>query len=231
MGKKVVNWLAKNFLWIAAWLLCTSLRIKKNNNAFFEDNKRSGKPAVIAFWHGSMLLGWFLHSPRNRSRVAALVSQSEDGEILSATLKRWGFTTIRGSSHIGGKEAMQLMVDAIVNGNSLCITPDGPTGPRHEMKMGAVRAAQRTNVPLFLVGIAVQKKATLSSWDQFEIPMPFAKVSVYYSDPITVPQELRDEGLEKFLHSTQSQLEDLNLKAEQSLAAVEAGFFGKRMAG
>lgn len=231
MAKRVLNWLAKKILWIAAWLLCASLRIKKSNTSFFEGVQHGQKPSVIAFWHGSMLLGWFLHRPRKQLRVAALVSQSEDGEILSVTLKHWGYTIIRGSSHVGGKVAMQLMIDAVLEGNSLCITPDGPTGPRHEMKMGAVRAAQRANVPLFLVGIAVRKKTNLNSWDQFEIPMPFAKVSVWYSDPITVPQELRDEALVDFLRSTQMQLQELNSKAGQSLAAAEPGASGKRMAG
>ena len=231
MTKRILNWLARNILWIAAWLLCASLRIKKNNASFFEDVQHNKKPSVIAFWHGSMLLGWFLHRPRKNFRVAALVSQSEDGEILSATLKRWGYTMIRGSSHVGGKEAMQLMVDAIAEGNSLCITPDGPTGPRHEMKMGAVRAAQRANVPLFLVGIAVKQKSNLNSWDRFEIPMPFANVSVWYSDPIAVPQELRDEALVNFLRSTQTQLQELNSKAGHSMAAAETGLSGNRMAG
>lgn len=231
MAKRVLNWFAKNILWIAAWLLCSSLRIKKSNASFFEDVQQSQKPSVIAFWHGSMLLGWFLHRPRKNGRVAALVSQSEDGEILSATLKRWGYAMIRGSSHVGGKEAMQLMVDAVSEGNSLCITPDGPTGPRHEMKMGAVRAAQRANVPLFLVGIAVKEKTNLDSWDQFEIPRPFAKVNVRYSGPITVPQELRDEALVNFLRSTQMQLQELNAEAGRSLAADETGLSGKRMTG
>ena len=103
----------KGFYGWLAWLLCITLRIKKYNSSFFEDYRKDNKPSVIAFWHGSMLIGWFLHRPQNGGPVAALVSQSEDGEILSATLARWGYAMIRGSSHIGGKEAMQLMVDAI----------------------------------------------------------------------------------------------------------------------
>jgi hypothetical protein len=218
MIKRILDRLAKEILWIAAWLLCASLRVKKSNASLFEEGRRH-KPSVIAFWHGSMLLGWYLHRPRKKYPAAALVSQSKDGEILSATLDRWGYAMIRGSSHVGGKEAMQLMVDAVTEGNSLCITPDGPTGPRHEMKMGAVRAAQRAHVPLFLVGIAVKRKTMLKSWDRFEIPLPFTEASVWYSDPIMVSHEIRDELLENFLRATQEQLQELNSKAEQSLAA------------
>ena len=217
MVKNILNAVAKSVLWLAVWLLCITLRVKKYNSSLFENYRKDHKQSVIAFWHGSMLVGWFLHRPRNGGRVAALVSQSEDGEILSATLARWGYAMIRGSSHIGGKKAMQLMVDAITQGNSLCITPDGPTGPRHQMKMGAVRAAQRTHVPLFLVGIANSRKKILKSWDRFEIPLPFSKVSVWYGDPLMVPGDLQDESLDSFLTETQTQLAELNIKAEQAL--------------
>jgi hypothetical protein len=203
-----------------ASLLCATLRIRKHNSTFFEEYQQEAKPFVIAFWHGSMVVGWFLHRPRRGRRIAALVSRSGDGEILSATLGHWGYTVIRGSSHVGGKEAMQLMVDAITDGNSLCVTPDGPTGPRHRMKMGVVRAAQRSQAPLFLAGIAARRKINLQSWDQFEIPFPFSSVSVAYSDPITVPPDLRDAPLDEFLTVTESRLKELCANAEQDLSTA-----------
>ncbi|HTY10844.1 MAG TPA: lysophospholipid acyltransferase family protein [Bacteroidota bacterium] len=217
MMKKIVNGLAKKMLWLAALILCSTLRIRKSNSAFFEEHRKGHKRSVIAFWHGSMLVGWFLHRPQKGAPAAALVSQSEDGEILSAVLARWGYDLIRGSSHIGGKEAMQLMTGAIDDGKSLCITPDGPTGPRHRMKMGAVRAAQRAHVPLFLVGIAARRKKTLKSWDQFEIPMPFSRIDVQYSDPLSVPDHLQNESLDLFLAEAQDQLAALSTKAEQAV--------------
>jgi hypothetical protein len=217
--KTILKAVAKRVLWLAAWLLCLTIRIKKYNSSLFENYRRNNNQSVIAFWHGSMLVGWFLHRPHSGGPVAALVSQSEDGEILSSTLSRWGYVMIRGSSHVGGKEAMQLMVDAITRGNALCITPDGPTGPRHQMKMGAVRAAQRAHVPLFLVGIAANRKKILKSWDRFEIPLPFSNVSVWYSGPLMVPGDLQDESLDVFLAETQAQLHALNLKAEQTLSS------------
>ncbi|MGA7161835.1 MAG: lysophospholipid acyltransferase family protein [Bacteroidota bacterium] len=217
MVKTILNSIAKRGLWLVAWLLCTTIRVRRYNSLFFEECRRNNQQSVVAFWHGSMLVGWYLHRPLKGMPVAALVSQSEDGEILAATLAQWGYTIIRGSSHVGGKEAMQLMVKAITDGNSLCITPDGPTGPRHQMKMGAVRAAQRTRVPLFLVGIAVDRKKVLKSWDGFEIPLPFSKVSVRYSDPLMVPDDLHDEALDLFLTRTQEQLEGLNVKAEREV--------------
>ena len=108
---------------------------------------------------------------------------------------------------------MQLMVDEVEKGNSLAITPDGPRGPRHEMKMGAVRVAQRTGVPLVLVGISVPTKKQLRSWDKFEVPRPFSTVIAKYSEPIIVPKELNGESLDEFKIRMQNTMTKLREEA------------------
>ncbi|MEW5799126.1 MAG: lysophospholipid acyltransferase family protein [Bacteroidota bacterium] len=217
MKKKLILFALRTVLWRVALWWCASLRITKTGSEKFDEICLSGRNYVVAFWHGSMLVGWFLHRPVGKRKISALVSQSSDGEYLSTVLERWGYVMIRGSSHIGGKEAMQLMVDEVEKGNSLAITPDGPRGPRHEMKMGAVRVAQKAGVPLILVGIAAKKKKNLKSWDAFEVPMPFSKVSVAYGEPAIVPKELNGESLDSFKMTMQHRLNELTLKAEQQL--------------
>ena len=217
MKKGLLLFALRTFLWWIVLLWCKSLRVTTVNGSKFGRLRSEGKNFVIAFWHGSMFVGWFLHRPTAQGRISALVSQSKDGEYLSTILERWNYSMIRGSSHIGGKEAMQLMVDAVQSGSPLAITPDGPRGPRCEMKMGAVRTAQRTNVPLVLAGIAMEQKKVLRSWDKFEVPMPFSKVAVHYSDPVTVPQELSGEPLDEFKKGMESELNRLTQDAERTL--------------
>lgn len=197
--------------------LCKTVRITFSNRENMDALRNRKERCIIAFWHGSMLLGWFLHRPQGKEKISSLVSQSKDGTYLSLVLEKWNYILIRGSSHIGGKEAMQLMADAVNNGESIAITPDGPTGPYHIMKMGAVRLAQKTNVPLFLCGIALKKKKQLRSWDMFEIPMPFSKAAVVYSNPIFVPQDLHGEPLDIFLSATEKQFQELGNAAEKIL--------------
>ena len=210
-------WLAalRLVLWRIALMWCKTLRITVVNGERFEELQKNGKNYVVAFWHGAMFIGWFLHRPQKDRMVSALVSQSNDGEYLSTILERWNYTMIRGSSHIGGKEAMQLMADEVLKGNAIAITPDGPRGPRREMKMGAVRLSQKTNVSLVLAGIAVKKKKQLRSWDKFEVPMPFTSVVVHYGEPVIVPQELTGDPLEAFKVSMQMELNSLTESAEQ----------------
>ncbi|MDE3057954.1 MAG: lysophospholipid acyltransferase family protein [Bacteroidota bacterium] len=199
-------------LWIISTLLCKTVRICFVNGTFFE--KANDQNYLVAFWHSSMLMGWYVHRPKSTRSVSALVSQSSDGEVLASVLERWNYTMIRGSSHVGGKEAMHLMIDAVANGSSLCVTPDGPTGPRHVMKMGAVRAAQQAGVPLILAGIAMKRKKRLRSWDRFEIPMPWTSACVCYSDPVVIEKQLEGAALDEVLEKCQSQMLLLQQQAE-----------------
>lgn len=217
MKKRLLLVLIRTVLWRIAIVWCKTLKISKTNGEQFDDLRRSGKNYVIAFWHGSMFIGWFLHRPMNKQHVSALISQSSDGEFLATIVERWGYSLIRGSSHVGGKEAMALMVDAVGKGSSLAITPDGPRGPRHEMKMGAVRIAQKSKVPLVLAGFAMKNNTRLRSWDHFEVPIPFSSVAVTYSEPFMIPQELAGESLESYKMNLQERLNQLTVDAEQSL--------------
>lgn len=214
MRKKIIVALLRCCLWRVVLWWCSTLRITKVGHEKFESLRTSGKNYVAAFWHGSMLTGWFLNKPAGGSRVSALVSQSKDGEFLSTVLERWNYVMIRGSSHIGGKEAMLLMMEEVENGSSLAITPDGPRGPKREMKMGAVRIAQKAGVPLVLIGIAPKKKKNLKSWDAFEIPLPFSSVIAVYSEPVTIPGNLEGEPLNEFKRMMEVRLNELTWQAE-----------------
>ena len=111
---------------------------------------------------------------------------------------------------------MELMSRAVQAGDSLCITPDGPRGPRHEMKMGAIRIAQKNHIPLVLMGIGMHNKKHLQNWDRFEIPVPFSSVTIIYSEPIFVPEEYVGNSLDEFKEKMQHRLNDLQMQAERS---------------
>jgi hypothetical protein len=135
-------------------------------------------PAVVAFWHDEMLPMWALFARRQgNTPLSALTSLSKDGDILAQLLSDWGYEVVRGSSSRGGKEALEQMV-ALAAHNVLLITPDGPRGPRHAMKAGAVIAAQRADVPLYLCRMAARGHRFARSWDKFLLPYPFARVRI-----------------------------------------------------
>jgi hypothetical protein len=135
-------------------------------------------PAVVAFWHDEMLPIWaFFARKHGNTPLSALTSLSKDGDILAQLLSDWKYHVVRGSSSKGGKEALEQMV-VLAAHNLLLITPDGPRGPRHTMKAGAVITTQRADVPLYLCRMAARGHRFERSWDKFLLPYPFARVRV-----------------------------------------------------
>jgi hypothetical protein len=135
-------------------------------------------PSVVAFWHDEMLPMWAIFARKQgNTPLSALTSLSKDGDILAQLLSDWGYHVVRGSSSKGGKEALEQMI-TVAEHNMLLITPDGPRGPRHSMKAGAVIAAQKADVPLYLCRMAARGHRFERSWDKFLLPYPFAYVRV-----------------------------------------------------
>ena len=178
---------------IAFKLLQWILRIIACTWKFSLEGTINQKHAVIAFWHGSMLPVWKFFAKTNSY---AVVSMNKDGEILAQLLEKWKYKLIRGSSSKNGSEVIQEMVEN-ANENYLLITPDGPRGPRHICKAGALVIAQRKQIPLYFIQCDIlSKKVFTKSWDKFEFPLPFSKIQLKISEEIIINQNSNREEID-----------------------------------
>lgn len=193
-------------------VLCKSVKLNRINYDVIEKLLSERQNFVLAFWHGTMLVPWYFHRSQN---FAALISQSKDGGLLANSLIKWEYRVTRGSSHKGGKEALETLLENSKQNFSIAITPDGPTGPPRVMKAGAVITAQRSGIPLVLCGVACNKKYTFNSWDKFEVPKFFSKVSIKYSEPIFVDGNLNRDETSKIIEQCDVELNKLQDDAEK----------------
>ncbi len=187
-------------------VLCKTLKVIYSNREVLDELIKQKKNYIVAFWHGTMLLPWYLHKNQN---MVALISKSKDGDLLAKLLRKWNYTIVRGSSTEGGNIALGIMVDYAKNFSSVAITPDGPKGPVHKLKAGAVVAAKKSGVPLVLLGIGIQKKKVLKSWDKFEIPMMFSRVRAVYSNPVFIEADLNYDETSKMILQCEMKLNEL----------------------
>jgi lysophospholipid acyltransferase (LPLAT)-like uncharacterized protein len=197
---------------IAASVLCKTLKVTVTNGEAFEQLIKENKNYIVAFWHGTMLLPWYLSRNKN---VAALTSKSKDGDLLARLLKSWNYQVIRGSSSSGGEIALGIMIDYAKNKNSIAITPDGPKGPAKKLKAGAVVTAKKSGLPLVLIGIGYNKKKILRNWDSFQIPAFFSKANAIYSEPIYIDKNLDYNGTSEMIDMCEAKLNELQVKAER----------------
>jgi lysophospholipid acyltransferase (LPLAT)-like uncharacterized protein len=191
-------------------LLCKSLRIEIVNKEAIDRLEKENKNYVFAFWHGTMLLPWYI---QKNKKFAALISKSKDGDLLSRVLKYWDYDVVRGSSSKGGDVALGILVDLARNKKSVAITPDGPRGPVNNFKAGAVVTAKKSGIPLVLAGTAYKKKKYLKSWDRFEVPLFFSNVRIILSDPVYVSKDMSYEDTSALIKKCEKDLIALQQKA------------------
>jgi Uncharacterized protein conserved in bacteria len=191
-------------------LLCKSLKVTFKNKEIINNQVNQNRNFVLAFWHGQMLLAWYLHRNKN---FTALISKSQDGDLLEKILKHWKYNVIRGSSSNGGEVALGIMVDYARNNETVVITPDGPRGPINKMKAGAVITAKKSRTPLILFGIGYKKKRVLKSWDKFEIPKFFSEAKAVYSDPVYVNSDLSFAKTSELILNCEQKLNELQIEA------------------
>lgn len=159
---------------------------------------------IYAFWHQRQ--AFFTVSHRG-DRMSMLISRSVDGEMIAETIRRCcGVASVRGSSSRGASDAVRGLIKALRSGLDIGITPDGPKGPRTEIKEGVIYLAQKLGVPILPVTNAQSNRLVLTrSWDHFQVPMPFGRSVVVYGAPIFV-----------------GPLDDLGLKAAQLKLSLDA---------
>lgn len=210
--QNTLRFLGNFIIHFAVTILCKTLRVSLVNRSAIDELENKKQNYVLAFWHGTMLLPWYLNRNKN---FAALTSKSKDGELLSKLLKHWNYYVIRGSSSVGGDVALGVMIDYAKNNTSIAITPDGPRGPSQKLKAGAVITAKKSGLPLVLVGIGYKNKKILNSWDSFQIPLFFTKAKAVFSEPIFVDSKLSYEATSAVIKKCEAELQKLQREAEK----------------
>ena len=184
-GKSLLGALSAPVYWLYR-LWCRSLRYTEINRAAIENTTDQGRPVVLSLWHDELFPLIYL---KRRLNIIALVSQSDDGDLLAGVLERMGLETARGSSSRGGVKALLAAARRMrESGICGCVTVDGPRGPRHEVKEGAIFLAARADAPIVPIRLFMERRKVFKSWDRFQLPLPFSRVSMVCAD---LPRRMR----------------------------------------
>jgi lysophospholipid acyltransferase (LPLAT)-like uncharacterized protein len=165
-----------------------------------------GGPPVMAFWHDRVFLATYYF---RRRRIVVMTSRSFDGEYIARFIQRFGYGAARGSSSRGAVGALVEMTRLVREGAPGGFTVDGPRGPRHVAKMGAVLLAKKTGQPVLPFGVNAERFWTLKSWDRMQIPKPFARVCVRFAPPLHVPADADEATLNAKRDELQRALESV----------------------
>ena len=141
---------------------------------------------VYSFWHNRIPIATYFWRRRG---IIVMSSQSFDSEYIARFIQRFGYGAAKGSSTRGAVAGLVQMIRAVRAGKSAAFTVDGPRGPLYEVKPGAVMLAAKSGAALLPFSISMDRCWRLRSWDQLEIPKPFARVVVVLGERIYVPED------------------------------------------
>ncbi|MFO7830754.1 MAG: lysophospholipid acyltransferase family protein [Desulfuromonadaceae bacterium] len=148
---------------------------------------------ILSIWHDQLLL----MAKAYTYKAQILISSSRDGELIARAMAYMGQKAVRGSSSRGGSTAFKQMLRLAREPYDLVITPDGPRGPRHEIKEGVVHLARLSKRAVVPMTMACSRGHRFASWDRFLLPYPFGRLVFVYGKPLYF---FKDESAEDFHH-------------------------------
>ena len=184
-----------------------TLRFEVEGREHWDEAARAGGLPIYTFWHDRIFAGTYFFRGR---RIVIMTSRSFDGEYIARFIQRLGYGAVRGSSTRGGVGALVELTRLVRRGCPAGFSIDGPRGPRHVAKMGAVLLAKKTGQSILPFGVNAERFWSLKSWDRMQIPVPFSRVVVRFAPPIRVPAEADDAQLERKREELQRALESVS---------------------
>lgn len=207
--------------WLAAALIRLihgCLRVETLGEAPLQTLWADHRPVILVFWHDQLLL---MAKGYRGPGASVLISASRDGEYIARTMGYFGIGSVRGSSTRGGRAAFREMLELAKAPLDLVITPDGPKGPRHEVKEGVVQLARLSGRPVVPMAFACSRGHRFASWDRFLLPLPPGRgvfsfgAPQYYAEsdtPATFRRQLQ-RAMEANEQAARDRLRDYDLPA------------------
>lgn len=165
-------------------------RIKEFNNPGIT-------PCVYAMWHENQFL---VHGIPDRSNLNILISNSLDGQIVASVCEQWGFQVCRGSSKRRGSVSGTLkLIEKLKNGENAAIMVDGPRGPLHQVKPGAIVLAREADVPIVPVTWYSPEFTFVKfpSWDKMASPVGLCHILNLYGEPIYIDDKSDEQVIKE----------------------------------
>jgi len=213
--KKFKEWFFFNLFLPAAILIfkviSSTFSFKELNGAGISpyQDKKSG--FIYIFWHSTLLAPVCFY--RNMG-IVSLVSMSRDGEIATRVAQSFGFVIARGSSFKGAAKGLLELKTLAEAGKDITINTDGPRGPAESVGKGAVYLGKLTGLKVVPFGFAWKNRIRLTSWDRFQVQLPFTKGVFKFGDPVMIDPQADAGREEEIRKQLEVELKKLNTDCE-----------------
>jgi lysophospholipid acyltransferase (LPLAT)-like uncharacterized protein len=151
-----------------------------------------GRQVLAVFWHGKYLPLF----PLAKGKHAVVITiNSFRGRVIGEICKRFGYRPVLLPVDANAHGFPALVDQVKGNAGLIALALDGPTGPFHRIRSGALTLSAVHGVVLAPIGLASSRKIVMRSrWDRQEAPLPFSRVAVAVGDRIELHHKLDEVG-------------------------------------
>lgn len=199
---------------IAALLALWALTWRKDTRELgkLEQHLAEGEHIVAVFWHGKY---FSLFALATGLKATVLTTRSFRGDVIARICRWFGYRPIQIEHGVETNALAYLESDLSSNHAMLAaIAIDGPRGPAHQPKAGALRIASDLGFRLIPISVSGSPKRVVEKrWDKHEIPLPFARVRIAVGEPLDVPKNIPMENLPEWQDRLRARIEETDRAA------------------
>ena len=200
-----LNTLLTSIIFYLLDLYTKTLRVRFEGTEKIQKHLEKGGRIIISSWHQRFFGGFFL--PRIfKWSPCIMISQSRDGDFIAKVVQHIGWIPVRGSSSRGGKKALRVLAEGVIEHRIGGHIVDGPTGPPRGIKPGLISLARSTDAVICPGIVSYDNAWTMNRWDHFRIPKPFSRVLFRFGSIFSVPEIMSDDQFESLLKEMEDDL-------------------------
>lgn len=159
---------------------------------------REGRSVICPIWHQRLSCYFKVMGGYN---ALMMIGRDPKFDIFARFCEKLGMEVIRGGTGQGGKEALEMIeIKCRERPRVVGFAVDGPYGPFHKARPGAVLLSSRLKAPIVPVSWAATKNIQFKKqWDRKIVPLTGAKALFLYGTPMPPPNSLERESISKLV--------------------------------
>lgn len=167
--------------------LLWTCRIQVNGLSNLVDRDKK-KPCILSLWHNRLaIMPEVLNRFTKDQTFTAVISKSRDGAPLAIVVNSYTRGSTIRVAHNDRHGALKSLINHLKsNQDIVVITPDGPRGPRYQLKPGIAAAAKAAGADVIPFSWSADKIWKMRTWDGFMLPKPFSTINIHFGAPTSL---------------------------------------------
>lgn len=207
---------------LSGLLLAWSSLLRKNTTQLAKLRRYvdDSHQVLALFWHGNFFSLFMLARGVN---AIVLTNDSFRGRVIAGICRRFGYSPVLLPAAVNSSGLSQVIQLFARRPGLVALALDGPMGPYHRIRSGAIYLSAHKDVRLVPIGVASQRKLTLTCrWDRQQIPLPGSRVALVVGDMIDLASLRGAADMDPGWAIVQRGMDLATRDAETLLAAMKA---------